>query len=178
MFNRLIERNLFYCSFEGFDHEFSNRVLRNNEKFILKNSWKFSRLFGFHRVTAFFLFERDLFLFSISTWDDWTISIHIWPFSRHLIVALWNDYPGQKVSPMYEYFSILLFECIDFRCDLIEFLFQTISEHTDLIDSTGSFKNYREAFNSCIGQPCIPYMFANFVQDKLRLSFDIFFSSL
>ncbi len=35
---------------------------------------------------------------------------------------------------------------------------QSISEHTGLIDSTGSFKNYREALNASVGQPCIPYM--------------------
>ncbi|CAF3791771.1 unnamed protein product [Adineta steineri] len=33
-----------------------------------------------------------------------------------------------------------------------------VSEHTDLIDSTGSFKNYREALNASVGQPCIPYI--------------------
>ncbi|CAF0903134.1 unnamed protein product [Rotaria sordida] len=33
-----------------------------------------------------------------------------------------------------------------------------ISEHTGLIDSTGSFKNYREALNASVGQPCIPYI--------------------
>ncbi|CAF3900221.1 unnamed protein product [Rotaria sp. Silwood2] len=33
-----------------------------------------------------------------------------------------------------------------------------VSEHTGLIDSTGSFKNYREALNASVGQPCIPYI--------------------
>jgi Rap guanine nucleotide exchange factor 1 len=53
---------------------------------------------------------------------------------------------------------------IDVRFFFVYFLsilfysMQSISEHTGLIDSTGSFKNYREALNASIGQPCIPYM--------------------
>ncbi|CAF1172681.1 unnamed protein product [Adineta ricciae] len=35
---------------------------------------------------------------------------------------------------------------------------EAVCEHTDLIDSTGSFKNYREALNASTGQPCIPYI--------------------
>ncbi|UJR23689.1 hypothetical protein I4U23_026671 [Adineta vaga] len=35
---------------------------------------------------------------------------------------------------------------------------ETVCEHTDLIDSTGSFKNYREALNASVGHPCIPYI--------------------
>ncbi|CAF3622739.1 unnamed protein product [Rotaria sordida] len=37
-------------------------------------------------------------------------------------------------------------------------IIDSISEHTGLIDSTGSFKNYREALNASVGQPCIPYI--------------------
>ncbi|CAF0731973.1 unnamed protein product [Rotaria sp. Silwood1] len=37
-------------------------------------------------------------------------------------------------------------------------IIESISEHTGLIDSTGSFKNYREALNASVGQPCIPYI--------------------
>ncbi|CAF0854921.1 unnamed protein product [Rotaria sp. Silwood1] len=37
-------------------------------------------------------------------------------------------------------------------------IIDAVSEHTGLIDSTGSFKNYREALNASVGQPCIPYI--------------------
>ncbi|UJR25198.1 hypothetical protein I4U23_006551 [Adineta vaga] len=37
-------------------------------------------------------------------------------------------------------------------------IIDSISEHAGLIDSTGSFKNYREALNASVGQPCIPYI--------------------
>ncbi|CAF1099468.1 unnamed protein product [Adineta steineri] len=37
-------------------------------------------------------------------------------------------------------------------------IIDAISEHAGLIDSTGSFKNYREALNASVGQPCIPYI--------------------
>ncbi|CAF3424007.1 unnamed protein product [Rotaria socialis] len=37
-------------------------------------------------------------------------------------------------------------------------IIDSISEHTGIIDSTGSFKNYREALSASVGQPCIPYI--------------------
>ncbi|CAF0911842.1 unnamed protein product [Didymodactylos carnosus] len=37
-------------------------------------------------------------------------------------------------------------------------IIESIAEHTVLIDSTGSFKNYREALLNSVGTPCIPYI--------------------
>ncbi|CAF4074659.1 unnamed protein product, partial [Rotaria magnacalcarata] len=44
------------------------------------------------------------------------------------------------------------------RLNWSKYIIDAVSEHTGLIDSTGSFKNYREALNGSVGQPCIPYI--------------------